>query len=219
MTRYPIPTAPESDRCQSGRGSQGQGRAARGRSAPGAAGLAGPMRMRRDERGSVAVEFAMLAPLLLLILAGVIDMGSAASVRLSLDARVTAAADYALLQPAPGDSQAAMVLAAQLVSLLQGNSSETAEVVVNNAARAQWTGTSAPVTALSGDAAMCYCPTLVGGQLDWGPGMACGAPCASGESAGQFVQVSATAQHSSLFPIHAFIDGDTVHARTVLRLQ
>jgi len=154
--------------------------------------------LRGDQRGSIAVEFALVAPVLMIVLAGVIDIGSAAYVRHSLDTRVTAAAEYALMQSAPEDPDAADALAERLAELVRGDGSDSVEVVVNSA---------------------CYCPTLSSGQIEWNASLSCGTSCASGEAAGQFVRISATARHVSLFPGYAFSDGDTVGASAVLRLN
>lgn len=162
-------------------------------------------KLRKDETGSIAVEFALVAPVLLLIVAGVIDIGSATSVKLSLDARVTTTAEYALLQSAPGDREAAEALAGKLAGLLQGDSSVTATVDVNNAARAEWTGETVTVATGPGKPENCYCPTFSGTKIEWGHPVGCGLDCASGDSAGQFVQVSATAQHVPIFLGHALL--------------
>lgn len=175
--------------------------------------------LKRDQGGSVAVEFALVAPILLFVLAGVIDIGSAVYARLSLDARVTAAADYALLQSGPEDQQGAENLATSLVGMLQGDVSGTAEVIVNNAARGEWTGSVVTTSSLPGDAGMCYCPSLSDGDMAWGAAVGCGTTCATGDIAGQFLQISASARHVTIFPGYAFIDGDTVNARAVVRMQ
>ncbi len=176
-------------------------------------------KVAQNEDGSIAVEFALVAPLLIFILAGVMDIGSATYVKLSLDSRLTSAAEYALLQPAPGDQEAAGDLAEKLSVLLQGGAIDTAEVVVNNGARATWDGTAVTVASLPGDAASCYCPAPEQGGVGWGQSMACGTACASGDTAGQFVQISATARHVAVFPGYDFIEDGVVSARTVLRLQ
>lgn len=175
--------------------------------------------LRRDQGGSIAVEFALVAPVLLLILAGVVDIGSAAYARLSLDTRLTAAAEYALFQPAPADREGAEGLAETLAALLSGEASETAEVDVNNAAQARWTGTQVTTTSGPGEADMCYCPTPAPEGVTWGTPQECGATCATGESAGQFVQISTTARLVTLFRGYDLMDSETVESRTVLRLR
>ncbi|WP_176224293.1 TadE/TadG family type IV pilus assembly protein [Maritimibacter sp. HL-12] len=174
--------------------------------------------LRQNDSGSIAVEFALVAPVLMFILAGVIDIGSATHAKLSLDARVTTTAEFALLQTTPGDQAAAEDLAVRLVNLLRGGADETAEVVVNNAASAAWNGSEVTTASRPGDASMCYCPTLMENDIAWGQATDCGTPCASGDSAGHFVQVSATTRHSTIFPGYAFIDGDRVETRSVLRM-
>lgn len=174
--------------------------------------------VNRDQGGSVAVEFALVAPVLMFVLAGVIDIGSATHAKLSLDARVTTAAEYAVFQTVPSEQDSANDLAGKLAGFLQGEASGTADVIINNAARAQWTGTALTTSSLPGDVTACYCPSLVQGDLAWGPAAECGTLCADGDTAGQFVQISATTQHVTFFPGYAFIDGDTVEARSVVRM-
>ena len=157
--------------------------------------------LRGDARGSIAVEFALVAPVLMIVLAGVIDIGSAAYVKHSLNTRVTTATEYALIQSELKENDDPKKLKGKLVSLVQGASSETVEVDVNNG---------------STD---CYCPTLSDGEIEWGSAVSCGGSCPSGDVAGQFVRIVATARRVSLFPGYAFSDGDTVTASAVLRLN
>lgn len=175
--------------------------------------------LRADRRGSIAVEFALVAPVLLFILAGVVDIGSAAYARLSLDSRLTAAAEYALFQPAPTDRDDAEKLAGTLAGMLRGTETDTAEVVVNNAASAQWDGENVTTSSDPGETGKCYCPSPGQGGIAWGAAVDCANTCPTGESAGKFVQFSATARLVTLFRGYGFIDGETVETRTVLRLQ
>lgn len=176
-------------------------------------------KLRRDARGSIAVEFALVAPVLMIVLAGVIDIGSAAYARLSLDARITTAADYGVMQPAPADQDAANAMADRLVGLLSDGAAETVEVNVNNAARATWANGSLSTSAGPGAPAACYCPTVSGGSMSWGAATGCTASCPSGDTAGPFVRISAESRHVSIFPEYGFVDGDTVSARAILRLN
>ncbi len=172
----------------------------------------------REETGSIAVEFALVTPILLLILAATVDIGSAAFVRLAQEGRVTAAADYALLQSAPSDNETATSLARKLAGLLRGTSEQTAEVEVNNSVRATWNGSTITVANMPGDAVSCYCPTLSGSDVAWGPPLSCGAPCSGGDTAGRFVRISANARHVVIFPGYAFMEADAVVSRSVVRL-
>src|SRR5580692_477499 len=48
-----------------------------------------------DDRGIAAVEFALLAPIFCLLMAGVIDLGGVLFTKFQLDAAVTAGANFA----------------------------------------------------------------------------------------------------------------------------
>lgn len=178
-------------------------------------------KLRRDTRGSIAVEFALVAPVLMVVLAGVIDIGSATYARLSLDARVTAAAEYALMQSAPADQAAADAMAEKLIGLLSDGNPQSVEVNVNNAARRTWADGAVQTASAPGAAAACYCPTRASdGTITWGGAKNdCDSLCYSGDTAGPFVQISAATKHVSIFPGYGFTDGDTVSARTILRLN
>ena len=174
--------------------------------------------LRGDQRGSIAVEFALVAPVLMVVLAGVIDIGSAAYVRHSLDTRVTAAAEYALMRDKLTFQGDADKLATELLGLLQGGASETVEVAVNNTARVKWSESGSTTSTGPGDADAHYC---IGsdGEIAWNLAVDDDKSCTSGEVAGQFVRISATARHVSIFTGYAFSDEGTVGASAVLRLN
>jgi Flp pilus assembly pilin Flp len=52
--------------------------------------------LRRDERGIVAIEFALLTPVLIMLVVGLIDMGRVLHRQMTLDRAVRSAADYAV---------------------------------------------------------------------------------------------------------------------------
>jgi Flp pilus assembly protein TadG len=89
-----------------------------------------------DDRGIVAVELALFAPVLVLLLIGLIDLGLLFHRQLSLDQAVRAGADYAVitratpqtvdavraavLQAAPEDSGGTRVVSANMACLCDG---------------------------------------------------------------------------------------------------
>lgn len=168
--------------------------------------------------GSVAVEFAMIAPVFLLTLAGIVDIGSAMTTKLSQNARITAAADYALLQSAPGDAAEARTLAQRLAGLVREDGAQRGRVVVNNAASAEWDGGLVSTSTGPGNASAFYCPALTDQGYSWGASVASGTKCAAGGTAGQFIEISASLEHVAIFPIHSFMDGNRITARSLVRL-
>lgn len=175
------------------------------------------VRLLREQGGAVAIEFAVMATLLMLILAAVVDIGSAGIISLRLNSEATAAADYVLLQPSPQDDEAATALATVLAELLRSGGTTDVEVDVNNAAVAHWAGGSVSAAA-GGDTSACYCPETTRGALNWGSPVACNAPCGTGDTAGQFVGIRLGARYVPLFSGFGFLDNNTVEVRTMIRL-
>jgi len=53
---------------------------------------------RRDQTGATAVEFAVLAPIFLLLIAGIINIGMAVNWRVSAETRISAMSNYIINQ-------------------------------------------------------------------------------------------------------------------------
>lgn len=58
-----------------------------------------PTRLRRDRKGVAALEFAVILPVLAIILMGIIDLGRAIEQSLRLEAAARAGAQYAMFAP------------------------------------------------------------------------------------------------------------------------
>jgi Flp pilus assembly protein TadG len=81
-----------------------------------------PMTRRRSERGAVAVELALVVPLLLLLLAGVYDLGMALMTRAQMQEAVEEAAVAAARDPAdPAAARQNAVDAVSVVTIAPGD--------------------------------------------------------------------------------------------------
>lgn len=147
------------------------------------------LRERADD-GVAAVEFALLATVFLIFLAGVVDVGSFIYTTAQLDAAVNAGAQYA-------ENNAALVAsnAASLSSDIAG--------VVDNTNGTGWATSTVNVNN-SNDATGCYCPIGSPGSWSWGSSVTCQSACGGGGVAGQFVTITATRNFTSLFPSFGF---------------
>lgn len=61
--------------------------------------------LRRDQRGAASAEFVIAAPILLLFIFGMIQIGMLLYARAGLQQAVEAGARYATIYPSPSDSQ------------------------------------------------------------------------------------------------------------------
>jgi Flp pilus assembly protein TadG len=156
-----------------------------------------------DRRGVAAIEFALVAPVLLFFLGGITDFGLLTVGQSQLANGVAQAAQYALLQ---GPS----VSAANVQTMVQSGSSRA--------------GLSATVTAvISGPA--CYCVTgepaaLVTPSTALTGTFTCTGTCPTSEAApGAFLTITASFIYQPLMPFYSKLASTTVPESATVRLQ
>lgn len=180
---------------------------------------------RRAQSGVAATEFAITAPVLLLILSGTFEIASLLHARFDLNAQVSAAANYTLINAgAVADASGAEAHVSTLATLLaDGSRVSAASVNFNRAVEAVLEqGQITPTTDPNRSVTACYCPTLdPDSGPDWGSTVTCGGPCdGSGSSrAARFVEIEASTGHVGLFGGFGLADGDLITARAFVRVQ
>jgi hypothetical protein len=183
---------------------------------------AGPPRLRRGraiqgDAGSAGVEFALIAPVFLLILAGTFEIGLAIRAQFQLISVVTAAAHHAL---AIGDTVAdgsAPQTAATIAALLVG-AGRSGTVDLNNAIKADLAQDTVSVLESGADVSQCYCPSRSDSMLSWGTTVACGVPCDDGSVAGRFVEITAEVPFDAVLGAYGLFSDPTLRNTVVVRL-
>lgn len=173
----------------------------------------------RDQRGATAVEFALISPILALLLAGAVDLGGELYAKFQLDTAVNAAAGYAMANAASVNSTSGAALASTMAALVanaQGTGSANASITVN-------AGPTASSTAGSGGTASaadsCYCPTGAAPSVTWGGAVTCGASCSSGGYAGKFVLVQASANYTPIMAGFGFIKAGQITSSSIVQVK
>lgn len=161
-------------------------------------------RFIRAESGMAGVEFALIAPLFVLILAGTVEIALILHAQFHLNAQVSVAANYSLINGGQIGEGKAEALSLALLQLLEGGVHAIETSVDVNA---------------GGGADAYYCPSNDGGSISWGPARDFLAPCADESSAGQFIAIEASAQPPSLFGGFGLTDGGSVSARAIVRVK
>lgn len=176
---------------------------------------------RASDSGGSAVEFALLAPVFLLILAAAVDIGGMVMVRFSLNETVSAGANYALVNAERVNAGDGGRLAGDLTTLITGGDGDVlARAVVNNGPERQAGNGSDEAGGVSGNADNCYCPSSAGdGGLDWGGAASCGSPCPDGSRAGKFVLLEARRTYRPLLIDFGMADGGAITVRAVVQTQ
>ncbi len=182
---------------------------------------AGSLLQRRE--GTAAVELALIAPMLLVLLVGIIDFGRVYRDEIALSAVVASAAQYALVNSSSINAAGASGLAATLSGIVANSNGAgwaAATVTVNDGATNSLTANG--TTTASGTAANannCWCPT--GGSASWGWGSVatCGSTCAGGTLAGKFVTIAGTRSFAPIFSRYGLIGNRTLHQSTIVQSQ
>ena len=143
-----------------------------------------------SQRGNAAIEFALLGPLLLILLTGVVEIGMAGYQAMQVQAAVEAGALYAAQNGA-------------------GNLPAISQAVVNATGTTGITASPAPVV-------FCGCPTTAGVVSQ---NSNCATACSSGAAPGQYVQVNAALAHQTIMPFLTLPLPATLTASSTIRIQ
>jgi Flp pilus assembly protein TadG len=160
------------------------------------------MRLLRDRAGVAAVEFALVAPVLIIILVAVTDFGAALLCQTRIIRAVASGAEYATLAgqanklTATAIASNAKVYAAGVSSAFLGTATTTA--TVNNGAASGST----------------CCPGTT-----WTCSATSGFTCADGSTPGTYLTITATYPFKAIFPADANLAGKSLTETVVARLQ
>ena len=178
-------------------------------------------RSRRD-RGTAAVELALTSPLLLILLAGIVDFGRVYREEIELSAAVAAAAQYALVNAASINSTNAATLAATLSGIVANSNGAGwagATVTVNDGATSTLVGGVPGSSGTAANANSCWCPTGTATGWGWGVAATCGTACAGGTLAGKFVTITGTRSFTAVFSNYGLIGNSTLHQSAMVQSQ
>lgn len=176
-------------------------------------------RLAGDERCVAALEFALLAPLFVMIFAGITDIGDALYVWCRLEQSLAAGSNYALIEYGSLTDATLASNIATLASTSNTGTAANATVVVNDGVTYSLTnGTGSSSGSAS---ALCYCPTgTPTNNWAWGSPVTCGANC-SGTSytAGKFVTITVSYNFTSFFPSFGFVSNGAITAGAAVQTQ
>lgn len=150
-------------------------------------------RLLRSRRATAALEFALVTPVLLIMLGGVVDFGLVMLARSQLASAVAQGAEYAI---ATGSS----VSPASVKTLVQSAS--------------PLSGVTATVSPSSG--AACYCVTGTPLALT---SHICSSACPDGSSPGIYLTIKAQYTYQPILPFYSQLAATTLSEQAEVRLQ
>lgn len=177
-------------------------------------------RFSTSQAGASAVEFAVLAPILLLILAAIIDLGTLVYTRMQIESAISAATAYAFAnaENVSGENGGSLGLGMTklLVARLGGDIS--ADIVVNNGPRQSYAEGQIASSGSASQASQCHCLQNNGGALTWVT-TSCGAACVAGGTAGRFVSITVRKPYQPLFYDYGMTQNSQAMGAAIARLQ
>lgn len=180
----------------------------------------GRLLTRRD--ATAAVELALVAPLMLTLLAGIIDFARVYDQEIELSSAVASAAEYALINAANINSTNAASLAATLSGIVANTNGAAwagATVTVNGGATSAVTNGTTTPSGTAANANSCWCPGGSSAAWSWGTAATCGSACAGGTLAGKFVTIAGTRAFSAIFGNYGLISNMTLHQSPIVQAQ
>lgn len=178
-------------------------------------------RLWRRQDGLSAVEFALTAPIILLVLTAGVDIGTLVQEKMRIEDAAQSAMTYAMGQGQPLDSAKAKELARNLervlVSRLGGDVAVTVDV--NHGAVRKYAGSVGQDSGNAALATSCYCPTMTAAGVKWNEAMACGKPCTGGGGSGKFVFLKISEPHTPIFGGYGLTENGNLHLQTIGRVE
>jgi Flp pilus assembly protein TadG len=174
----------------------------------------------RKRDGVSTIEFALVVPVLLLIIAGIVDIGGALKAKFDLNASLSAASNFVLLNADNVTAAKGGDLATKVAAITGGGLSSGHGVVsvsVNGGPGVTVTDGASQAQSGGGNADKCYCPSRSGSTISFGAEAACGTQCSGGGTAGKFVVIHASKPHNPLFGGFGVIDAGNVNVMAVVQ--
>jgi len=179
-------------------------------------------RALKNTRASAAVEFAILAPVFGLILAGAIDFGGVVFTKFRIENAASAGANFALVNAANITAANGANLASQISAVIASSgsaASDTNTVVVNNGPTASYANGSTTPSGTAANAGNCYCPTSTAGTVSWGSAATCGSACAGGGLAGKFITIAANRNYTPFFSDYGIVADGTITVKVMVQAK
>ena len=177
-------------------------------------------RLARSRQGVAAVEFAFIAPILLILMASVSQISLFVFKRMKANEAVSSAANSALSSGAGLTSSTADSTANLLAAILRAPDKDgTALVLINGSRQYNITATSVTASGPASAADECRCPSSNGASISWGSAVACTSTCPSGAPAGKYVSISYSRPYKPIFPTYGIVPSTGISLQTAARVQ
>ena len=179
-------------------------------------------RNRWRQSGFAAVEFAILVPVFLILLMGIIDLGQMLYAYYELDQAVAAGGEYAALNAANVTSSNGPALATSIATAVtnaNGSNWANGTVVVNNGPTVTVTNGTQVSSGTASNADEYYCLSGIAPNWNWGTGYSSQVSCTGGGTAGKYVTITASYPYVPLLQFYNFVRSGTLTQSAAVQTQ
>jgi Flp pilus assembly protein TadG len=175
-------------------------------------------RARACEKGVSSVEFALIAPVLIVIMAGIADVGDLLVSRSDISAAVSAGSNFLLVNAsrvAEAPEEVARQTAAVAANRLPRGG--VVRIIVNGDLTVVNRDGSFSTTGNAASAAQCFCASGSGASMSFGSALECGRTCGSGGYASRYVQIDVSRSYEPKFGGFGFASsGDAISVNSMV---
>lgn len=178
--------------------------------------------LRHDTRGNAAIEFAVLAPIFILIMAVSSDIGALIFARFQLEAAISNSASYTIVHADQIDGTNDNQLAKNLALMIAGqytSGDTSSSIIVNDGVQAAYDGATIKIDGTPGSTGACFCPTGTAVAFDWGSQQTCSSSCPDGANAGKYVVIAAKQSYAPLFSGYGIVNDGFIYASAVVQTK
>lgn len=179
-----------------------------------------------DTSGVSATEFAILAPVFFVILAGIVDIGFTLYSKFRMESQVSAVANYAMtsnnIPTSDSTKKEFEDFLERLVDIARLSATNNTiqslskiHVNLNNSYTGTWESDKFTGNIQSGDVADCYCPSRAASTITWGSSVTCGSVCSNGSRAGKYLWYETT--NSSPLSLFGRFSPDSLKSNVLVR--
>lgn len=173
------------------------------------------------EDGASAIEFAFIAPVFILIIAGIVDIGGMLVARSDVSAAVSAGSNF-LLVNAERVSSAPEEVARQTAAVTGDwlPAGGVVQVRVNGGLTVQYLNGKISTSGNKSSASQCFCAQGTANSMSLGSPVECGKPCGSAGYAGRYINISAVHGYKPLFSGFGIVSPDeTIAISSTVNVQ
>lgn len=179
-----------------------------------------------QNEGTAAVEFSLILPIFLILLAGIVDIGLALNWKLAAETRLSSTANFIITKDFSFDPNEEATFLSEIGNFLSQTSIQNYSaqedvffINLNNSISLTASSGVASQNDSPGEVTSCYCPTGVNATFSWGNELNCDTICQDGNTAARYATIMIENTDPLTFFPRFIFSPDLISTQTVVKLD